>query len=112
MTLRRLGKGNIRLAWNDATGQYHFTDQAEADLGAIRQPADPAKHAAAVTPADDADLADAATALLVGTAGALKVTTTGGETVTFGNVPAGILPVGVVRVFATGTTASNLVALW
>ena len=81
------------------------------------QPAsDPAAHAAVVTPSDAADLAHAARALYIGTAGDLKVTTTGGETVAFVGLTAGmILPVAVSKVFATGqagTIATNIVALW
>lgn len=71
----------------------------------------PAQFAAAVTPDNDNDLATAARALLIGVAGDVKVTTTGGSTVTM-TVPAGILPVSVVRVFATGTDATDIVALW
>lgn len=73
---------------------------------------DPARHAAAVTPNDSTDLTVRARVLYIGTAGALKVTTQGGEDVTFGNVEAGTLPISVTRVWSTGTTASNIVALW
>ncbi len=44
-------------------------------------------------------------------AGALKVTTTGGQTVTItsGALSAGIIhPIGIVRVFSTGTTATGI----
>jgi len=51
--------------------------------------------------------------LYVGTGGTLKVRTVGGDDVTFVNVPNGtFIPVQVVRVFATGTGASNILALW
>jgi hypothetical protein len=69
-------------------------------------------HAAAVTPSDGTDLTNTASALYVGTAGALKVDTAKGETVTFGAVAAGLLPLRVKRVYSTGTVASNIVALW
>lgn len=72
----------------------------------------PASHAAAVTPNDSADLSTAARALYVGTAGNISLVTTGGDTVTLSNVAAGILPIRVARVRATGTTASNIVAIW
>jgi len=52
-------------------------------------------------------------ALYVGGAGDVKVVTVGGSTVIFSAVPAGtILPVAVVRVFSTGTTATSLVGMW
>lgn len=51
--------------------------------------------------------------LYVGGTGDLKVLTIGGDIVTFKLVPLGtILQVRVLRVFATGTTANNLLALW
>ena len=49
--------------------------------------------------------------LYVGTSGNVKVLTAGGNEVTFVGV-SGFFPVQVVRVFATGTTATNIVALW
>ena len=71
----------------------------------------PAGHAAAVTPNNDTDLPTTARALYVGTMGNVKVTTTGGSVVTFVGIE-GILPVRTKRVHLTGTTASNIVALW
>lgn len=51
--------------------------------------------------------------LYVGGAGVLKVLTIGGDEVFFHGVPAGTtLQVRVLRVFSTGTTATNIVALW
>ena len=49
--------------------------------------------------------------LYIGTSGNIKVRTAGGDEVTFVGV-SGFFPVQVVRVFATGTTATNIVALW
>ena len=73
----------------------------------------PAGDAASVTPNDGADLATASRALYIGGTGNVAVVTVGGDTVTFANVPsAAILPVRVARVLATGTTATNIVALW
>lgn len=73
-----------------------------------------ATNAVAVTPSDSTDLtnSDKVVALLVGTAGALKVTTADGDDVTFGNVPAGVLPLRVKRVWSTGTAATNIAALY
>lgn len=73
----------------------------------------PAQNAAAVTPSDGADLATASRGLYVGGAGDVSIVTVGGATVTFAAVPGGtILPVRAARVRATGTTATNLIAMW
>lgn len=51
--------------------------------------------------------------LYVGAVGNVKVTTAQGSDVAFTAVPAGtVLPVRVRKVFATGTTASNLVRVF
>ena len=51
--------------------------------------------------------------LYVGTAGNLKVTTVAGDEVTFLNVSTGsFFPVQVKKVFNTGTSADNILALW
>jgi hypothetical protein len=72
----------------------------------------PASNAAAVTPNDSADLTTATRALWVVVEGDVTVDLIGGQTaVTFKNVQ-GLLPVRVTRVDATGTTATDIVALW
>lgn len=70
-------------------------------------------HAVAVTPSDSSNLATPARALFVGGAGTLKVDTAGGETgVTFTAVPAGsTIALSVTKVYATGTSATAIVAL-
>lgn len=51
--------------------------------------------------------------LFIGTAGNLKVTTAGGDEITFQGINTGtFFPVNVVKVFATGTSADNIIALW
>lgn len=51
--------------------------------------------------------------LYVGTGGDLRVLTVGGDDVTFTGFPSGsFLPVNVLRVFSTNTTATGIVALW
>lgn len=51
--------------------------------------------------------------LYVGTGGNIKVTTSGNDILTFVNVQDGtFFPINVLKVFATGTTASNIIALW
>ena len=69
---------------------------------------------AAVTPSDSADLTKPATAgLHVRTGGNVTVDTIdGSEGLVFAVNDGGFLPVQVRRVRATGTTASNIVALW
>ena len=53
-----------------------------------------------------------ARALFIGTAGALKFTTPSGDNVTIPNVPVGFFWVAVSQVFATGTTAANIFAVY
>lgn len=68
--------------------------------------------AAAIVPNDAVDLANVTRGIYVGGAGNLKVDMVDG-TVTFIGIPAGaVLPVRVKRIYVTGTTATNLVALW
>lgn len=51
--------------------------------------------------------------LFVGVGGKLRVITEGGQDVTFDTILGGtFLPVQVIKVFKTGTTATNLIALW
>jgi len=78
-----------------------------------------AGRAAAVTPSDTVNIpavtggTNNGCVLYVGGTGTLKVTTIGGDDVTFTGVPAGtFIPVHVVRVWATGTSATSIVALW
>jgi hypothetical protein len=72
----------------------------------------PADNIAAVTPSDSTDLATIPRALWIGAEGNVKVTAKGGGTETFVSVPVGWFPVRAVRVFATGTTATNIIAVW
>ena len=78
-----------------------------------------ASAAFAVTPNDGADLASVAYGLIIGGGGTLKVDCgndvgTQGErvTITFGAVSAGqLIPLKVIRVYATGTSATSIAAL-
>lgn len=73
----------------------------------------PVNHAAAITPHDTNELTNYAKAIYVGGAGDLKLTTPGGSTVTLVGCLAGtIYPIRAKIVFSTGTTATNLVALY
>lgn len=75
----------------------------------------PATHIALVTTSDTVDLTNVTRYISIGVAGALKVTTLGGESVI---IPSGSLPVGqliplrVTRVWTTGTVATGIVAFW
>ena len=52
-------------------------------------------------------------ALYVGVAGDVKVKMSSGKDIIFTAVPAGsFMPVNVIKVYATGTDATNIVALW
>lgn len=64
-----------------------------------------------VTPNDSADLSNVSR-LYIGVSGDVKVDTIGGSTITFKNHPVGYMPGFVKRVYATGTTASQILALW
>jgi hypothetical protein len=73
----------------------------------------PPENGAAITASDTASLGFITRAIYVGGAGSLRVEMMGGEDVTFQGLTAGtMLPIRVQRVFATGTTAIALVALW
>lgn len=68
--------------------------------------------AAAVTPSDTVNLSTPSV-IFVGTGGNVKVKTAQGTDVTFTGVLSGsILPLQVLRVFSTGTTASNMVGIF
>ncbi len=79
--------------------------------------------AAAVTPSDTANIPSVSgpagetvnngCVLYVGGLGDVRVLTAGGDDVVLSAVPAGtFVPVNVVRVFSSNTTATNIVALW
>lgn len=69
---------------------------------------------AAITPSDSADvLADGGpVTVFVGGGGTVKVTTVGGQTVTVAVPTGGFVPAQVVRVHATSTTATGLLAAY
>jgi len=75
--------------------------------------ASPAGNAAAVTPSDTVDLPSVSRGIYVGGAGNVTVVMLGGAVVTFTAPPVGsLLPIAITRVNLTGTTATNLVAIW
>lgn len=68
--------------------------------------------AAAITKSDSTNLAYPSVVYVGGT-GNVKVTTAQGSTVTFVGVPAGaVIPVQVIRVWSTDTTATSMVAIY
>ena len=70
-----------------------------------------ASRAYAITPTNS-DLAAPVRAIYVGGAGNVQITDPDGNVTIFYNVPAGtILPVMIVRVSSTNTTATNIVGL-
>lgn len=71
----------------------------------------PPSNAVAITPDDTTDLPFASRAIYVGTAGDLRVQTLGGQDVTYVGV-SGTKVVRVTRIFATGTTAANIICEW
>lgn len=75
----------------------------------------PAKYSFAITPNDGTDLATPCRTVYVGTAGNIKLELAGdtaGAFVILNNVPAGtMLAVRARKIWATGTSAANLVGL-
>lgn len=79
-------------------------------------------NAEAVTPNDEQDITlsgspitgiDNGAVLYLGTGGNLTITTVGGQKVTLTNVANGsFIPIQVRRVWATGTSASSILALY
>ena len=78
----------------------------------MRNVSDPGKYAAAVTPHDSTNLAATTRALYVGSAGGNITAIVNGVAILFVAVPIGILPIQCTRVNSTGTTSTNIVALW
>lgn len=72
----------------------------------------PATNAVSVGGGNDSTVYDPPlVALYVGTAGDIKVDMVWGDTVTFTNVPVGILPIQVTKVYSTDTAAAGIVGL-
>lgn len=68
--------------------------------------------AVTITPSNTVNLANPSV-VYVGSTGNVRVLTAQGDDVTFVNVPAGaVMPVQVIRVYATNTTATNLVGIY
>ena len=77
----------------------------------MSQPIIQATDAVAITPNDNSDL-DNVSVLYIGVGGHVKVRTRAGSDITFYNLNNGqFVPVQVRKVYATDTTATNLVAM-
>ena len=84
-----------------------MTDTFKGHASSLR---DPVQDAFVVTPDDNTDLTIFSRAVYVGTPGDLRVTLLGGDTVTFVEAQAGWHPIRATRIWATGTTATDLVS--
>jgi len=84
----------------------------DAMLDRKQRKSDPPRFGIAITPSDTDELVNICTALYVGVSGDIKVTYAGDTVgVILKSVPIGYLPGLFRKVFATGTTATNLVAV-
>ena len=93
-----------------AGGSYNVSSVVPANGVQLRL--NPATTAGAADAYDVYNAATTGCVLYVGVSGNLKVQTAGGDIITFANLPVGFVPVQVVKVFSTGTTATNIIALW
>ncbi len=94
-------------SWDDAAVVY-----GRGSWGSYLKGLGVAVGGAAVTPSDTEDLAFTARSLYVGGVGDVKIAAANGDVIVFPAVPAGtVLPVAVKRGYATGTGATNIVAL-
>lgn len=79
----------------------------------VENQADPKNGIFSVTPNDSTDLEYTGVVLYIGTGGDVKVDASLAGTETFKNLPDGsILPVKVDRVYASGTTATDIIGLY
>lgn len=92
-------------------GNVPFVVDSEQKLLAKLLNSDAPHNAAAVTTSDTVDLAQPSE-LYIGVTGDVKVNMSGVGTVVFKAVPVGRLRVKVIRVYATLTTATNILALF
>lgn len=72
----------------------------------------PPSNLIAVTPDDAADLPSASRGLNVAQGGMVRVTTVGGTTGTLMIEAGGVFPLRATRIWATGTTATGIVAMF
>lgn len=73
----------------------------------------PGEHAFAVTPHDTNQLTHATRGIYIGSTGNIKVTTVGGEAVTFTSIAAGVIhPIAAIIIWSAGTTATGIVGVY
>jgi hypothetical protein len=73
----------------------------------------PATEAYAITPSDSVDLTVPTRGVYVGVSGDLKVDMSGVGTVTFKDLMAGMIhPISAKRIYATGTTATDILGIY
>lgn len=73
----------------------------------------PARNAFAVTPHDTNELTAHTRGIYVGVTGNVKVTTSGGDAVTFVGLAAGVIhPIRAKIIWSTGTTATSIVGVY
>lgn len=73
----------------------------------------PIENAFAVSPNNSTDLTAVTRGVYVGVSGDLKVDTSQGDTVTFVALASGVIhPIRAKRIYATGTTATNIVGVY
>lgn len=73
----------------------------------------PFSNASAVTPSDSANLPGVISAFTVGVAGTVAVDTAGGsKNVTLNCIAGWVYPLRVVKVYATGTSATGINGYW
>lgn len=74
---------------------------------------DPAVGATEVTPSDTEDLTEICRGIWVGGQGNIKMDMADGDTVTFIGAAAGVVhPLQARRIYATGSTATNIIVLY
>jgi hypothetical protein len=97
-------------------GHHAFLEDAMADAFATRADdvSAPARYTVAVTPSDTTDLTDLPKAIYVGGGGDIALMAAADNTARiFKAAQAGsILPIRARRILVTGTTATNLIALY
>jgi len=69
----------------------------------------PIRGAFAIVPSDVADLPKPVRQISIGTLGTVKVQFAGGDIVTYKKLDDSVISGSIVKVFATGTTATNMV---
>jgi len=84
-----------------------MTDNFQNYAASLR---DPVRNAETVVPDDASDLSTVTRAIYVGLTGDIRATLVGGSDVTFRSLPVGWHPIRVQKIWATGTTASDIVA--